>query len=266
MSTSVSGEAGVSPAGPLDGVGAFVPGGYGGIGEAISEALATAGARVAIGGRSQERADALAARLTGRGMVAAGCQLDVASRTSVTEAVGKVAALWGRIDILVNCASRLVVGGAATVAEADWWDVMETNLGGAFWLSQAVGRVMMEVGQGGRIVHLSSVRAVRGARRGFAAYGASKAGVEFLVRQLATEWGEQRITVNAVAPGFVKTEMVAEAAVDQEFMRGVIRRTPLGRIAEAQEVADAVLYLVSPRASFVTGQILYVDGGVSASQ
>ncbi len=163
MSTSVSGEAGVSPAGPLDGVGAFVPGGYGGIGEAISEALATAGARVAIGGRSQEKADALAARLTGRGMVAAGCQLDVASRTSVTEAVGKVAALWGRIDILVNCASRLVVGGAATVAEADWWDVMDTNLGGAFWLSQAVGRVMMEVGQGGRIVHLSSVRAVRGA-------------------------------------------------------------------------------------------------------
>jgi NAD(P)-dependent dehydrogenase (short-subunit alcohol dehydrogenase family) len=132
-------------------------------------------------------------------------------------------------------------------------------------LAVAGGRAGDDGGRPGR-PDRSPVVGQGGTRRGFAAYGASKAGVEFLVRQLATEWGEQRITVNAVAPGFVKTEMVAEAAVDQEFMRGVIRRTPLGRIAEAQEVADAVLYLVSPRASFVTGQILYVDGGVSASQ
>lgn len=124
---------------------------------------------------------------------------------------------------------------------------------------------MMETGHGGRIVHLSSVRAVHGAWQGFDVYGASKAGIDFLVRQLATEWREPRITVKAVAPGFAKTAMAANAALDQGFMRGVIHRTPLGRIAETRKVADAVLHLVSPRASFVTEQILYVHGGVSAS-
>jgi len=253
-------------AGVLHGVRALVPGGYGGIGEAVTESLAAGGARVAIAGRSREKADALAAKLADRGMTAAGYAVDVAERKSVNALVGDVAATWGGIDVLVNCASTLVVAGAESIDESDWRAVVDTNLAGAFWLSQAVGRVMIDAGRGGRIVHLSSVRATRGARRGFAAYGASKAGVDLIGRQLATEWGPRRITVNAVAPGFVRTEMVAAASQDTEFMRGVAQRTPLGRIAEPGEVADAVLYLVSPKARFVTGQILYVDGGVSASQ
>jgi NAD(P)-dependent dehydrogenase (short-subunit alcohol dehydrogenase family) len=125
---------------------------------------------------------------------------------------------------------------------------------------------MIEAGDQGRMVHLSSVRSAVGARRGFTAYGASKAGLNLLVKQLATEWGVHGITVNAVAPGFVSTEFVEQAAADNTFMNMVRARIPLGRFAEPEEVASAALYLVSPLARFITGQILFVDGGVTASQ
>ncbi|WP_019544126.1 SDR family NAD(P)-dependent oxidoreductase [Streptomyces sulphureus] len=247
----------------FDGDRALVVGGYGGIGALVCRSLAEEGARVAVAGRSKERAEEVA-RSLGPGSGSAHT-VDVRDPADVRRLVAEVTEEFGGLDLLVNSASALVVAPATEIGEEDWRAVVETNLLGAFWLSQAVGRSMVAAG-GGRIVHLSSVRGTLGARRGFSAYGASKAGLNLLVQQLAAEWGQHGVRVNAVAPGFVRTDFVSGSAQDEQFMRMLVGRIPLGRTAEAEEIASAVTYLASPEAAFVTGQILHVDGGVTASQ
>jgi NAD(P)-dependent dehydrogenase (short-subunit alcohol dehydrogenase family) len=246
---------------------ALVAGGYGEIGSAVSTRLAEAGADVAIVGRERGPAVELAERLSTGTNRTVGYQVNITAHGAVERLVDDVAGLFGGIDILINCTGVLRVAPAEDFSEGDWRIVIDTNLLGAFWLSQSVGRVMIKNGTGGRIVHLSSVRGSVGMTRGgFSAYGASKAGVHLLTKQLAAEWGQHRISVNSVAAGFVRTKHSENVVQDEGLNQMVAARTPLGRVAEVGEIADAAIYLASERASFITGQILYVDGGLTATQ
>jgi NAD(P)-dependent dehydrogenase (short-subunit alcohol dehydrogenase family) len=242
----------------------LVVGGYGGLGQVICEQFAETGAAVAVAGRSAEKATELAEKLTGNGGTAIGLALDVTDSASIDAAVAQVEQAWGGIDVLVNSASKLITVPAEQFDDTQWAEVVNANLVGAFLLSKSVGKHMLARGKG-RIIHLSSVRGDAGGRMGFSAYGASKAGVNLLVKQLATEWGARGVTVNAVAPGFMRTDFVEAAQQNQQFVARLQQRIPIGRFAEPEEVASAVSYLATPLARFINGQIIYVDGGVTAS-
>jgi NAD(P)-dependent dehydrogenase (short-subunit alcohol dehydrogenase family) len=244
----------------------LVVGGYGGIGTLICERLVARGAAVAVAGRSLDKAEELAGQLRGTGGNSVGARVDLTSPEDVRLLVDGVQERLGVVDTVINCASRLATMPAVEFPPDEFRAILDTNLTGAFLLSTEVARRLIDRGESGCVVHLSSVRGAGGSRRGFSAYGASKAGLDLLVKQLATEWGQHGITVNAVAPGFVSTEFVSMAARDNAFVEMLRRRIPLGRFAEPGDVAGAVEYLVSPAARFITGQVLYVDGGVTASQ
>jgi NAD(P)-dependent dehydrogenase (short-subunit alcohol dehydrogenase family) len=251
----------------LSGKVAFVAGGYGGIGTAIAQALASRGARVAIAGRQSERAISSARKLTEAGHRALGLGFDMRRGGEIRDVVGRVVDELGGLDILVNCVGIQHEEALLDVTETAFDAVYTVNLKAAMFLGQAVARHQVAAGRGGRQVHLLSVRAQLGLRgRGYSAYVASKGGLAALIRQHAVELAPHGITVNGVAPTFVETTLVREYLEDPVFRAELEARIPLGRIAQPSDVVGPVTFFVSPAADFVTGQVLYVDGGITASQ
>jgi gluconate 5-dehydrogenase len=253
----------------LDGRVALVAGGSGGIGVRVCGALAGVGARVAIVGRNAERLEAARRAVEQAGASALAIAADVTKEADAERAVAETVEGLGRLDVLVNA-----VGGGAGAALHDAehypveaWDwIIDLNLRSQFLVSRAAARAMIAAGRGGRILNLSSVRGQLGVRLGYSAYVAAKGAMNALTRQHATEWARHGITVNAIAPTFVRTPQVESLLADDAFRESLVARIPLGRIAEPDDVVGAVLFFCSDASSFVTGQVLTLDGGLTATQ
>lgn len=253
----------------LDGLVAVVSGGTGGIGRRLSLALAGAGARIAVLGRSADAATDLEASIQSIGSEALLVSADVTKRTEADRAIEETLARFGRVDIVVNA-----VGGGAGSAlypaesypEDEWDRILDLNLRSDLLPTQAAVRAMIAGGRGGRVLHISSVRGQLGINQGFSAYVAAKGALNALTRQQATEWAHHGITVNAIAPTFVATPQVESLLADEAFKAGLLARIPLGRIADPDDLVGAVLFFCSDASSFVTGQILTLDGGLTATQ
>jgi NAD(P)-dependent dehydrogenase (short-subunit alcohol dehydrogenase family) len=236
----------------------LITGGAHGIGAGIARAFANAGARVIIADRQGDAAEQMAesiAAATGAEVIAV--TVDVRDAAAVKEAVAQALARFERIDILINNAGIYPNTPVVEMHEAEWDAVFDVNVKGMFLVSQAVARVMIASGKGGRIVNISSGAAESG-RVGAAHYCASKAAVNMFTRVLALELAPYEIVVNAVGPGLIE---VPGASLTQEYVDALVASTPMGRIGQPDDVAQAVLYLASPSATYMTGTTLYVDGG-----
>jgi 3-oxoacyl-[acyl-carrier protein] reductase len=243
---------------PFDGKTAVVTGSSSGIGLAIARHLAAEGASVVVNSRSRERAVAAADEIDGGAVLPV--EADVTDYDSLRSLVERTVEEFGSLDVWVNNAGINIRGPAEEISLDDWQTVIDVNLTGTFYGARVAGERMIEQGTGGSIVNISSMMGEQG-QSGRTPYNTSKGGVNNLTRCLAMEWAEHDVQVNAVAPGYIRTEMVDDAQDQIGFdERDVVDRTPLGRFGTVDEVANCVAFLAE-RDHFMTGEVLHPDGG-----
>jgi NAD(P)-dependent dehydrogenase (short-subunit alcohol dehydrogenase family) len=253
----------------LDGRVAIVTGGTGGIGSRVCWALGRVGAQIVVHGRDEARTQALAAELGEEGITAIAVLGDLTHRADADRLVDEATAAFSRVDVIVN-----TVGGVAGTAlypaeaypEEEWDRILDLNLRSALLPTQAAVRAMIAGGRGGRVLHFSSVRGQLGIDNGFSAYVAAKGALDALTRQQATEWAKHGITVNALSPTFVATAQTASLLADEDFRASLEARIPLHRIADTDDIVGATLLMCTDAACFITGQVLTLDGGLTACQ
>ena len=253
----------------LDGKVAMIPGGSGGIGSTLAAGICEAGAQLAIVDRDGDGLERTCSRLSVAGSHPLPIAADLTKKEDADRAAAEAVDHFGRLDIIINA----IGGGAGKVLfdaeeypmpEWDW--ILDLNLRTTVLATQAAVQAMIQGGRGGKVVNISSVRGQLGINAGYSAYVAAKGAIDSLTRQWATEWAKHNITVNAIAPTFVDTPQVAMLLEDPDFKAGVVSRIPLGRVGETTDLLGPILLFCSDASSFVTGQILTIDGGLTATQ
>jgi NAD(P)-dependent dehydrogenase (short-subunit alcohol dehydrogenase family) len=247
----------------LEGKVAVVTGGTSGIGRAMALGLADAGADVVATGRREQQVNEAATEIEARGRKSLRIPSDVSDRASLEKLLAATLEAFGKVDILVNCAGIIKRTPTLDLSEEEWNNILNTNLTGTLRASQIFGRHMIERGYG-RIVNIASLNSFV-ALTEVAAYAASKAGVAQLTRSLAVEWSKKGVTVNAIAPGVFRTDINAKLLDSTARGHELLMRTPMGRFGKTEELVGAAIYLASDASSFVTGEVLVVDGGFLAS-
>jgi NAD(P)-dependent dehydrogenase (short-subunit alcohol dehydrogenase family) len=246
----------------LAGLVAVVTGGGRGLGRAIALALAEAGADVAVAARSTEEIERVAGEVGKRGRRSLAVHTDVTDEEAVERLVGRTVEELGGLDILVSNSGVVHVAPLLETSPQDWDRVVATNLRGTFLCMRAAGRYFAEKGSG-KVINVSSNLAFKGRPR-FSAYSASKAAIAVLTRTAAVEWAKFGAQVNAIAPGYVETDMNAELRGDKELYARVVNQIPAKRMARAEEIGPLVVYLASPASDFMTGETIVIDGGETA--
>lgn len=241
----------------------LVSGGSRGIGRAIAEGLAEAGATVVLCAREQSTLQDAVSAIQQKGGRAAHRVLDVSDTPAIGPVVDSVVAEFGRLDILVNAAGVNRRAPAAEVPESDYDWIMDINLKGAYFLSQAAGKVMVAQGSG-KVINITSLTS-HVALPNVSAYGASKGGLLSLTRSLAAEWGRHGVQANAISPGFIYTDLTKKVWDRPEMMAWLQAAAPAGRVGTVEDCVGAALFLASPASNYVNGQVLIVDGGLLSS-